>query len=164
MWIGGSLHQFFLNPDTPENKVHQNMENPTMHAYRSMKINNALDNSTEKSESKKIHASMARMQSNAESTRRDFGYRSKLTNWILDSGATCHMLGGRLQFSLTLPIFWVNTRGKYSPDNTHGINPGICLLRYPRLITLTLNFQKGNVTPIYSWGDFTLHYFKMFPQ
>ena len=34
---------------------------------------------------------MARMSSNAEITRRDFGDRLQLTNWVLDSGATCHM-------------------------------------------------------------------------
>ena len=34
---------------------------------------------------------MARMSSNAEITRRYFGDSSQLTNWILDSGATCHI-------------------------------------------------------------------------
>ena len=34
---------------------------------------------------------MARMSSNVESPRRDFRDSSQLTNWILDSGATCHM-------------------------------------------------------------------------
>ena len=33
---------------------------------------------------------MARMSSNAEIPRRDFGDSSQLTNWILDSGATCN--------------------------------------------------------------------------
>ena len=34
---------------------------------------------------------MARIYSNTESPRRDFGDRLQMTNWILDSGATCHM-------------------------------------------------------------------------
>ena len=34
---------------------------------------------------------MARMSSNAESPRRDFGDRSQLTNWVFDSGMTFHM-------------------------------------------------------------------------
>ena len=34
---------------------------------------------------------MAHMYSNVEIPRRYFGDSSQLTNWILDSGATCHM-------------------------------------------------------------------------
>ena len=34
---------------------------------------------------------MIRMSNNAEIPRRNYGDRSQLTNWILDSGATCHM-------------------------------------------------------------------------
>ena len=34
---------------------------------------------------------MARMSDNEESSSRDFGDGSQLTNWILDSGATCHI-------------------------------------------------------------------------
>ena len=33
---------------------------------------------------------MAHMSSNVESPRWNYGDRSQLTNWILDSGATCH--------------------------------------------------------------------------
>ena len=32
------------------------------------------------------------MFSNTEIPRRYFGDKSQLTNWILDSGATCHMI------------------------------------------------------------------------
>ena len=31
------------------------------------------------------------MSSNADSSGRDFGDRLQLTNWILDSGVTCHI-------------------------------------------------------------------------
>ena len=34
---------------------------------------------------------MARMSDNDESPSIDFGDSSQLINWILDSGATCHM-------------------------------------------------------------------------
>ena len=34
---------------------------------------------------------MARISGNKKSSSRDFGDTSQLTNWILDSGATCHM-------------------------------------------------------------------------
>ena len=34
---------------------------------------------------------MEQMSGNDNSSSRDFGDSSKWTNWILDSGATCHM-------------------------------------------------------------------------
>ena len=34
---------------------------------------------------------MTRMSGNDESSSRDFGDITQLTNWILDSGETCHM-------------------------------------------------------------------------
>ena len=34
---------------------------------------------------------MARVSTNAEIPRRNDGDSSQLTNWIIDSGATCHM-------------------------------------------------------------------------
>ena len=49
------------------------------------------DNSTENNESQKIYASMSYMSSNTESPRIYLGDSSQLTNWMLDSGATCHM-------------------------------------------------------------------------
>ena len=39
----------------------------------------------------KIYAYMARMSDNDESPSRYFGDSFQLTNWILYSGATCHM-------------------------------------------------------------------------
>ena len=38
-----------------------------------------------------IYASMAHMHYNAESPGSNFGYSLKQTNWILDSGVTCHI-------------------------------------------------------------------------
>ena len=60
--------------------------------YRSNKIDKTSENSTDKSESHSIYAYMACMSSNAETPRRDFGDSSQLTNWILDSNSTCHMI------------------------------------------------------------------------
>ena len=39
----------------------------------------------------KIYVYMAHMYSNAESPERNYGDSSQLTNWILESGLTCHM-------------------------------------------------------------------------
>ena len=39
----------------------------------------------------KIYTSMARMSSDDERKSVKYGDSSQLTNWILDSGATCHM-------------------------------------------------------------------------
>ena len=39
----------------------------------------------------KIYVSMARMFDNDECPSSDFSESSQWTNWIIDSGATCHM-------------------------------------------------------------------------
>ena len=39
-----------------------------------------------------MYASMACMSVNDEYSSGNFGVSSQLTNWILDSGATCHMI------------------------------------------------------------------------
>ena len=39
-----------------------------------------------------MYASMARMSDNNEFSGRDFCDSSLLTNWILNPGATCHMM------------------------------------------------------------------------
>ena len=54
------------------------------------KGNRACDNS-ENDNDHKIYASMARMSSDDERKILKYGDSSQLTNWILDSGATCHM-------------------------------------------------------------------------
>ena len=46
---------------------------------------------TAKKNDQKIYASMARISSNDESSSENYCDSSQLTNWILDSGATCHM-------------------------------------------------------------------------
>ena len=39
----------------------------------------------------KVYASMARMSNDDVRENKDYGDSSQLTNWILDSGAMCHM-------------------------------------------------------------------------
>ena len=54
------------------------------------KGNRACDNSDDGNELK-VHISMARMSNDDKCENKDYGDSSQLTNWILDSGATCHM-------------------------------------------------------------------------
>ena len=54
------------------------------------KGNHACDNGKDDNDHK-IYASMARMSSDDERKSGEYGDSSQLTNWILDSGATCHM-------------------------------------------------------------------------
>ena len=49
------------------------------------------ENIKDESDSRKIYTYMARMSTNAESPRIYYGDSSQLTNWILDSGVTCHI-------------------------------------------------------------------------
>ena len=54
------------------------------------KGNGACNNSDDDNDLK-VYASMARMSSDNKRKSKDCGNISQLTNWILDSGATCHM-------------------------------------------------------------------------
>ena len=54
------------------------------------KGNRACDNSEDDNDHK-IYASMAQMASDGKHESKDYGDSSQLTNWILDSVATCHM-------------------------------------------------------------------------
>ena len=52
---------------------------------------NRACNNGEDNDDHKIYASMARMSSDAERKSVKYGDSSQLPNWILNSGATCHM-------------------------------------------------------------------------
>ena len=54
------------------------------------KGNCAKDNSND-DDDLKVYASMAKMSNDDVRENKDYGDSSQLTNWILDSGATCHM-------------------------------------------------------------------------
>ena len=53
-------------------------------------VNRACDNGDDDNDLK-VYASMARMPSDDKRENKDYGDSLQLTNWILDSGATCHM-------------------------------------------------------------------------
>ena len=55
-------------------------------------------NNGEDNDDHKIYASMVRMSSDDERESKQYGDSSKLTNWILDSGAICHMTPEVLDF------------------------------------------------------------------
>ena len=67
------------------------MENPKKRVYRSNKIDKMSEISTYERDPHLIYTSMVCMSKNAVSPRRNYGDSSQLTNWILDSGETCHM-------------------------------------------------------------------------
>ena len=52
--------------------------------------NRVCDNSDDENDLK-VFASMARMSNDDKCENTDYGDSPQLTNWILDSGATCHM-------------------------------------------------------------------------
>ena len=54
------------------------------------KGNRACDNSNDENDLK-VYTSMAQVSSDDKHKNKDDGDSSQLTNWILDSGATCHM-------------------------------------------------------------------------
>ena len=91
VWIGRSLDCGMFETGKFIKIVRWNTDKPKTCAYKSTKIDKASNNSTEQNYYQKIYASMACMYSNVESPRRDFGESLQLTNWILESGATCHM-------------------------------------------------------------------------
>ena len=74
------------------------------------------ENSTYESESHKIYVSMVRMYPNAESTRICFGDSSQPNNWILDSGATCHM---KPEISDFIPDLLVETEKYIEVEDGH---------------------------------------------
>ena len=65
---------------------------------RSFRASQKECDNSENNNDQKIYASMARMSDNDEYRSRNFDDISQLTNWILDSGATCHMITAVLSF------------------------------------------------------------------
>ena len=55
------------------------------------KVNHACDNNKNIND-RNIYAAMARMSDYDKCPGRNFGGGLQFTNWILDSGATCHMM------------------------------------------------------------------------
>ena len=59
---------------------------------------NLVCNNGENNSDQNIYESMARMYGNDNFSSGNFGDSSQLTNWILDSGATCHMTSENSDF------------------------------------------------------------------
>ena len=54
-------------------------------------MGNSVKDNSDNEDDLKVYASMARTSNYDVSKNKDYGDSSQLTNWILDSGATCHM-------------------------------------------------------------------------
>ena len=65
------------------------------------KGNRACNNSDDENDLK-VYASMARISSDEKRENKDYGNSSQLTNWILDSGTTFHMMPEVTDFILGL--------------------------------------------------------------
>ena len=82
---GSEDHLITKFPKPPnENQKRQNQ-------VRFNKKGNCACDSKENKSAQKIDAYMAHMSGNDECPSEKFGNSSQLTNWILDSGATCHI-------------------------------------------------------------------------
>ena len=55
-------------------------------------VNRACDNSDDENGLKVYYTSMEKMSTDDKRENKDYGDSSQLTNWILDSGATCHII------------------------------------------------------------------------
>ena len=82
---GSEDHMIAKCPNTPkENDKRQRQ------VRFNEKVNRACKNGENKNDHK-IYASIAQMSSDDERKSEKYGDSSQFTNWILDSGATCHM-------------------------------------------------------------------------
>ena len=57
--------------------------------------------------------------------------------------SACDMLGGRFPFTIALSNHLGSSKLKLPPGINPGITPGICLVRPPMVMTVTLNFSEG---------------------
>ena len=58
---------------------------------KSKEKGNREKDSSDDDDDLKVYTSMAQMSNDDKRENKDYGDSSQLTNWILDSGATCHM-------------------------------------------------------------------------
>ena len=82
---GSEYHMIAKSPKPPKDSEKRRKSEKSKE-----KGNSACDNSYDDNDLK-VYSSMARMSSDDKRKSKDFGDSSKLTNWILDSGATFHM-------------------------------------------------------------------------
>ena len=60
-------------------------------SFKDKEMGNSAKDNSDNDDDLKVYASMAQMSNDGVSKNKDCGDISELTNWILDSGATCHM-------------------------------------------------------------------------
>ena len=65
---------------------------------------------------------MARMSSDDKRENKDYGDSSQLTNWILDSGSTCHMTPEVTDF---IPGSLEDTDKFIEVADRHHVDPGV---------------------------------------
>ena len=83
---GSEYHMISKCPKPPKDNEKQRSQ-----VRFNEKDNCACDNGKNKYDHK-IYASMAQISSDDERKSVKYGDNSQLTNWILDSGSTCHIL------------------------------------------------------------------------
>ena len=72
-------------------KDNEKVQNKVRFSERNHRASQIKFKNRDNNNDQKIYAYMSRISDNYESPSRDFGDSSQLTNWILDSEATCHM-------------------------------------------------------------------------
>ena len=82
---GSEDHLIAKCPKPPKDSDKRRKSDKSKENFKSAKGNSDDDDDL------KVYASMARMSNDDVRKNKDYGNSSQLTNWILDSGATCHM-------------------------------------------------------------------------
>ena len=77
--------QYTISPNPPKDNEKRQKQ------VRFNERGNRACNNSENKDDQKIYASMARMSGNDERKSEKYGDSLQWTNWILDSGATCHI-------------------------------------------------------------------------
>ena len=82
---GSEDHMIAKCPKPPKDSEKRRKSGKSME-----KVNRACENIDDDNDLK-VYASMPRMSSDDKRESKEYSDSSQLTNWILDSGATCHM-------------------------------------------------------------------------
>ena len=90
LYLGGFGNFAIIRSSDPHLKPPKDSEKRRKYDKSKEKVNSAKDNSDD-DDDLKVYASMARMSNDDKRENKYYGDSSQLTNWVLDSGATCHM-------------------------------------------------------------------------
>ena len=85
---GSEDHLIAKCPKTPKDREKKNVKKVS---FKDKEKGNSAKDNIDDEDDLKVYASMAQMSNDDVSKSKDYGDSSQLTNWILDSGATCHM-------------------------------------------------------------------------